>query len=85
MYLKITDTAHGQPTSLRIKRNIDDLHEHQERHQCMTTEENERLTPAQRRRKAQNRNAYVTEIPAFSNDCFVDKSHCLQPTSISQP
>jgi hypothetical protein len=49
----------GQPTSPTVEFNVDELLEYQRRRSSATCEEKEPLTPAQRRRKAQNRAAYV--------------------------
>ncbi|KAI4803477.1 hypothetical protein E4T45_11090 [Aureobasidium sp. EXF-8846] len=46
-----------QPTSPTVEFNVDELLEYQRRRSSATSEEKEPLTPAQRRRKAQNRAA----------------------------
>ncbi|KAL2034349.1 hypothetical protein VTO58DRAFT_105063 [Aureobasidium pullulans] len=48
---------YGQPTSPTVEFNVDELLEYQRRRSSATSEEKEPLTPAQRRRKAQNRAA----------------------------
>jgi hypothetical protein len=65
MYSNDIEVGCAQPKSLAIELNIDGLLEYQEQRRCATSEEKESLTPAQRRRKAQNRTAYVSGSPIY--------------------
>ncbi|KAI4718441.1 hypothetical protein E4T48_05294 [Aureobasidium sp. EXF-10727] len=56
IYRNGIEAEYGQPTS-PIEFNVDELLEYQRRRSSATSEEKEPLTPAQRRRKAQNRAA----------------------------
>jgi hypothetical protein len=67
----------GQTGSPRADFNSDSLDEYQEWRQRATSEKKELLTLAQRRRKAQNRAAYVSGSPTFPDDSYVDTSRCL--------
>jgi hypothetical protein len=71
------EMGHGQPESPTIELNIEGLLEYQEQRRCATGEEKESLTPAQRRRKAQNRTAYVSGSPTLPDDPCVDISRCV--------
>lgn len=53
------DADHGQTTFPRIEFNVDALLEYERQRSSVTYGEKEPLTPAQRRRKSQNRAAYV--------------------------
>jgi hypothetical protein len=53
------EVDYGQAGSLPVEFNVEELLEYQRRRSSATSEEKEPLTPAQRRRKAQNRAAYV--------------------------
>lgn len=64
----------GQPQIPTVELNMDGLLEYQERRQCVTSKKKEPLTPAQRRRKAQNRIAYVSGSPILPNDSCIDTS-----------
>jgi hypothetical protein len=79
MYLSGIEVGCGQPKSPAIELNIDGLLEYQELRRCATGEEKEKesLTPAQRRRKAQNRTAYVSGSPTLPDGSCVDMSRCL--------
>ncbi|KAI4831314.1 hypothetical protein E4T45_10223 [Aureobasidium sp. EXF-8846] len=57
MYRNDVEIDYGQPTTPTVGLNVDELLEYQRRRTCITSEEKEPLTPAQRRRKAQNRAA----------------------------
>ncbi|KAI4742274.1 hypothetical protein E4T50_07335 [Aureobasidium sp. EXF-12298] len=57
MYRNGVEVDYGQPTSPAVEFNVDELLEYQRRRSSATSEEKEPLTPAQRRRKAQNRAA----------------------------
>jgi hypothetical protein len=59
MFRDRIDADHGQPTLPRVEFNIDALLEYERQRSSVTYRENDPLTPAQRRRKAQNRAAYV--------------------------
>jgi len=60
MYRNGVEVDSRQSTSLAVEFNVDELLEYQRRRSSATSEEKEPLTPAQRRRKAQNRAAYVS-------------------------
>lgn len=60
---------HMPPT---VEFNVDELLEYQRRRSSATSEEKEPLTPAQRRRKAQNRAAYVSRFSRFVNESTAD-------------
>jgi hypothetical protein len=77
MYLSGVEVGCGQPKSPAIELNIDGLLEYQEQRRSATGKEKESLTPAQRRRKAQNRTAYVSASPTLPDDSCVDMSRCL--------
>ncbi|KAI4842073.1 hypothetical protein E4T45_09214, partial [Aureobasidium sp. EXF-8846] len=57
LYRNGAEVDYGQPTSPTVEFNVDELLEYQRRRSSATSEEKEPLTPAQRRRKAQNRAA----------------------------
>lgn len=57
MYRNGVEVDYGPPTSPAVEFNVDELLEYQRRRSSATSEEKESLTPAQRRRKAQNRAA----------------------------
>jgi hypothetical protein len=59
MHRNDVEIDYGQPTSPTADFNVDELLVHQRRRSSATSKEKEPLTPAQRRRKAQNRAAYV--------------------------
>lgn len=59
VYANEGDADYGQSLSPTVEFNVDELLEYQRRRSSASTEEKEPLTPAQRRRKAQNRAAYV--------------------------
>lgn len=59
MYRNGVEVDYGQPIPPAVELNVDELLEYQRRRSSATSEEKEPLTPAQRRRKAQNRAAYV--------------------------
>jgi len=59
LYRNGAEIEYGQSTSPTVEFNVDELLEYQRRRSSATSEEKEPLTPAQRRRKAQNRAAYV--------------------------
>ena len=59
VYANEGDGDYGQSLSPTVEFNVDELLEYQRRRSSASTEEKEPLTPAQRRRKAQNRAAYV--------------------------
>jgi hypothetical protein len=77
MYSNDIEVGCGQPKSPTTELNIDGLLEYQEQRRCATGEEKESLTPAQRRRKAQNRTAYVSGSPTLPDGSCVDMSRCL--------
>jgi hypothetical protein len=77
MYLNGIEVCCGQPEFSTIELSIDGLLEYQEQRQRATGEQKEPSTPAQRRRKAQNRTAYVSQSPTLPNDFRVDTSRCL--------
>ncbi|KAI5208472.1 hypothetical protein E4T39_01236 [Aureobasidium subglaciale] len=60
LYRDGVEVDYGQPTSPMVEFNVDELLEYQRRRSSATSEEKELLTPAQRRRKAQNRAALPT-------------------------
>ena len=62
MYRNGVEVDYGQSTSPVVEFNVDELLEYQRRRSSATSEEKEPLTPAQRRRKAQNRAAYVSSV-----------------------
>jgi len=62
MYRHGAEADYGHPTSPAVEFNVDELLEYQRRRSSATSEEKEPLTPAQRRRKAQNRAAYVSRL-----------------------
>ncbi|THY48609.1 hypothetical protein D6C99_05408, partial [Aureobasidium pullulans] len=68
IYRSGVEGDYGQPTSPTVEFNVDELLEYQRRRSSATSEEKEPLTPAQRRRKAQNRAAYVSRSPSFWRD-----------------
>ncbi|KAI5276645.1 hypothetical protein E4T47_00322 [Aureobasidium subglaciale] len=57
LYRDGVEIDYGQPTTPMVEFNVDELLEYQRRRSSATSEEKEPLTPAQRRRKAQNRAA----------------------------
>ncbi|KAK6008336.1 hypothetical protein QM012_000239 [Aureobasidium pullulans] len=57
MYRNGIEVDYGQPVPPTVEFNVDELLEYQRRRSSATSEEKEPLTPAQRRRKAQNRAA----------------------------
>lgn len=59
MYRNGVEVDYGQSVPPTVEFNVDELLEYQRRRSSATSEEKESLTPAQRRRKAQNRAAYV--------------------------
>jgi hypothetical protein len=67
MYRNGVEADYGQSTSPAVEFNVDELLEYQRRRSSATSEEKEPLTPAQRRRKAQNRAAYVSRLPKPRN------------------
>jgi hypothetical protein len=79
MYSNDIEVDCGQPKPLAIELNVDGLLVYQELRRCATGEEKEKepLTPAQRRRKAQNRTAYVSRSPTLPDGSCVDMSRCL--------
>ncbi|THY98390.1 hypothetical protein D6C80_00996, partial [Aureobasidium pullulans] len=68
IYRSGVEGDYGQPTSPTVEFNVDELLEYQRRRSSATSEEKEPLTPAQRRRKAQNRAAYVSRSPSLWRD-----------------
>ncbi|KAH0359406.1 hypothetical protein KCU65_g9986, partial [Aureobasidium melanogenum] len=58
MYWKGVGVDDGQPTSPTVELNVDELLEYRRRRSHATSEVKEPLTPAQRRRKTQNRAAH---------------------------
>ncbi|KAI5249243.1 hypothetical protein E4T43_00713 [Aureobasidium subglaciale] len=60
LYRDGVEIDYGQPTTPMVEFNVDELLEYQRRRSSATSEEKEPLTPAQRRRKAQNRAASPT-------------------------
>jgi hypothetical protein len=77
MYTNGIEVGCGQTGSPRADFNSNGLDEYQEWRQSATSEKKELLTPAQRRRKAQNRAAYVFGSPTLPGDSHVDTSRCL--------
>jgi hypothetical protein len=79
MYSNDIEVGCAQPKSPIIELNIDGPLEYQEQRRCATGEEKEKesLTPAQRRRKAQNRTAYVSGSPTLPDGSCVDMPRCL--------
>lgn len=61
VYSNGAEVDYVQPSSPLVELNVDELLEYQRRRSSATSEEKEPLTPAQRRRKAQNRAAYVSK------------------------
>jgi hypothetical protein len=57
MHRNDVEIDYGQAASTTAEFNVDELLVHQRRRSSATSEEKEPLTPAQRRRKAQNRTA----------------------------
>lgn len=70
MYRNGVEVDYGHPIAPAVEFNVDELLEYQRRRSSATSEEKEPLTPAQRRRKAQNRAAYVLRV-----------SNCVDGTS----
>jgi hypothetical protein len=77
MHFNGTDMDHGQRGLATVELNMDGLLEHQEQRQRAADEGKDPLTPAQRRRKVQNRTAYVSLSPTLPNHPCVDTSRCL--------
>lgn len=74
IYRNGVEVDYGQPTSPAVEFNVDELLEYQRRRSSATSEEKEPLTPAQRRRKAQNRAAYVFRLPVAARYPNADTS-----------
>lgn len=77
MYWKGVGVDDGQPTSPTVELNVDELLEYRRRRSHATSEVKEPLTPAQRRRKTQNRAAYVSRLSSFVKDPIADTSRWL--------
>jgi hypothetical protein len=74
LYRNGVELDYSQPTSPTVEFNVDELLEYQRRRSSATSEEKEPLTPAQRRRKAQNRAAYVSRLSNLLRNFIADTS-----------
>lgn len=77
MYRNAVEIDYGQSTSPTVEFNVDEILGYQRQHSSATSEVREPLTPAQRRRKTQNRAAYVSRLSNFAKDPVADTSRWL--------
>ena len=83
VYANGSEAEHGQCLSPTVEVNVEELLEYQRRRSSASGEEKEPLTPAQRRRKAQNRAAYVSEL-SHKLSCLLTLYNGLKSTSVSR-
>jgi hypothetical protein len=74
MYRKDVEIGYVQSAPPIVGFNVDELLEYQRRQSIAISDEKEPLTPAQRRRKAQNRAAYVCNYTNFIKESIGNTS-----------